>query len=82
MNSSYLKRSSLYFLLAVFLLVGLTAVAVAEPTQQRGERRDSALVQGGQTPAPAGQPAAKEYPKLPEENVSVTNHVITVGGKP
>jgi carboxypeptidase C (cathepsin A) len=82
MNSSPFKRSSLYFLLAVFLLVGLTAVAIAEPTQQRGERRDSALVQGGQTPAEAGQPAPKEYAKLPEENVSVTNHVITLGGKP
>jgi len=83
MNSSSLKRSSLYFILAVFLFIGLTAAAVAQPSQERTQpRRDPALVQGGQAQAAAGQPAPKEYPKLPEENVSVTNHVLTLGGKP
>lgn len=65
------------------LVVGLASAAIAQPPQQRQERRDPALVQGSaQTPAPAAQPAPKEFAKLPEENVSVTNHVIIVGGKP
>ena len=63
--------------LAAALAVCLTLSAFAQPPQARTrEQRDPALVQGAQ----AAQ-APKEYPKLPEENVSVTNHVVTVGGK-
>ena len=74
MLHSAFRRSVLPVGLTVCLAILLTASAMAQPPQ---ERRDPALVQGGQPAA-----AAKEYPKLPEENVSVTNHVITLDGKP
>ena len=63
------------------LVVSLTGAVSAGQLQ---ERRDAALVQGtprGQAPG-APQAAPKEYPKLPEENVSATSHVMTLGGKP
>jgi carboxypeptidase C (cathepsin A) len=66
--------------LTVFIAAFLAGTALAQPPQGR---RDPALVQGGPAAqAPAAKPAPKEYPNLPEENVSVTNHVITPGGKP
>ena len=84
MKPSLSNRSSFCLILFVILLISLTAAAFAQPPQQRQERRDPALVQGSpQTPpAAAQQPAPKEFAKLPEENVSVTNHIIMLGGKP
>ena len=64
--------------LAAAFAICLTLSAFALPPQARTrEQRDPALVQGAQ---PAQAP--KEYPKLPEENVSVTKHTITLGGRP
>jgi carboxypeptidase C (cathepsin A) len=68
-------------LLAVGMAVVLTTSAFTQPPQGR---RDPALVQGGQQAQVPGAPqqAPKEYPKLPEDNVSVTSHTISLGGKP
>jgi len=78
MKSSSRPRVSRGCLLTVSLILCLTTSALAQtPRSRMQERRDPALVQGGQ---PAQAP--KEYPQLPEENVSVTNHVITLAGKP
>ena len=69
--------------LAAALAVCLTLSAFALPPQARTrEQRDPALVQGAPPAQAPGVQAPKEYPKLPEEDVSVTNHAVTVGGKP
>ncbi len=81
MATRLLRGSIPLALLIVPLILSLTGAASAGQFQ---ERRDPALVQGaprGQAPG-APQAAPKEYPKLPEEDVSVTSHVITLGGKP
>jgi len=73
-------RSIPLILLIALIAVSLALPALAQPPQGR---RDPALVQGPPAArAPGAKPAPKENPNLPEENVSVTNHVITLGGKP
>jgi carboxypeptidase C (cathepsin A) len=77
MPRSTSPRTATRLCLALFLAATLTAAALAQPPQGT---RDSALVQAA-PPAPPASPV-KDYPKLPDENVAVTSHVITVGGKP
>ena len=72
-------------LLITSLVVLIVAPAGAAPAGQLQERRDPALVQGtprGQAPGAPQAAGPKEHPQLPEEDVSVTSHAITVGGKP
>ena len=65
---------------ALFIAAVLTATLSAQPPQGR---RDPALVQGASdAQVPGAKPAPKERPDLPDEDVSVTEHAITVGGKP
>ena len=81
MATPSLRRPIALSLAAVLAAVSLAGPAAAGQFQQV---RDPALVQGPpqRAQAQAGPQAPKEYPKLPEENVSITSHVITLGGKP
>src|SRR5512145_335319 len=80
MPSPAAGRSIPRVLLIALVAVSLALPALAQPPQGR---RDPALVQGPPAAqAPGAKPAAKESLNLPDENVSTTSHVITVGGKP
>src|SRR5512143_2212055 len=81
MASPSFRRPIALSLAAALAVLTLAGAAAAGQFQQV---RDPALVQGApqRAQAQAGPQAPKEYPKLPDENVSVTNHVLTIGGKP